>query len=175
MAYSLNKVQLLGNIGQQPELRYTQNGAAVTQFSVATTEKWKDKQTGEQVERTEWHKCVAFSGLAEVVSKYTSPGAKIYVEGQNRTRDYEKDGVKHYITEIRVSEVILLSKGQEPERKEYREQSQAGKEGFSNDPSHQDGIQRVRDTLTGKGPSAPSGAPGGAPSPDNPFDDDVPF
>lgn len=99
---------LIGNLGQDPETRYTQNGAAVTNFSIATSERWKDT-LGEQKEQTEWHRIVAFGRLAEICSEYLHKGSKVYIEGriQNRSWD-DKDGNKKYITEIVAREMKML-------------------------------------------------------------------
>lgn len=109
MARGVNKVILLGNIGQDPETRYTQSGAAVTNISLATSETWKDKDTGQPQERTEWHKIVFFNRLAEVAGEYLRKGSKIYIEGQIRTRKWEdKDGQDRYTTEIVAKELQML-------------------------------------------------------------------
>lgn len=106
---SLNKVQLIGNVGGDPEVRYTPNGRPTVLLSVATTDKWKDKQTGERQERTEWHRVVFWDGLAEIVAEYVRKGREIYVEGKNRTRKWtDKDGVDRWTTEIVASEMQML-------------------------------------------------------------------
>lgn len=111
MSKGVNKVIVLGNLGQDPETRYTQSGAAVTNFSLATSEKWKDKQTGQPQERTEWHRCVTFGRLAEVCGEYLRKGGKVYIEGSLRTRKWQdQSGVDHYTTEIIVSEMQMLNK-----------------------------------------------------------------
>ncbi len=98
---TLNKVQLIGNLGRDPEVRYTPNGTAVCNVSVATTSSWKDKESGDHMEATEWHRVVFFSGLAEVVGEHLKKGRSIYVEGRLRTRKWEgKDGKDQYTTEI---------------------------------------------------------------------------
>ena len=113
MSRGLNKVMLIGNLGNDPETRYTQGGAAVTSIGIATSETWKDKQTGEKQERTEWHNVTFFGRLAEVAGEYLRKGSKVYVEGRLRTNSWEKDGQKHYKTEIIASEMQMLdSKGQ---------------------------------------------------------------
>ena len=103
MAGSINKVIIVGNVGNQPEIRLTQaSGEELATFSVATSERWKDKSTGEQKEKTEWHRVVVFSpGLVRVVKEYVHKGSKLYIEGKLRTREYEDEsGVKKYTTEI---------------------------------------------------------------------------
>jgi single-strand DNA-binding protein len=105
----VNKVILVGNLGQDPEIRYMPDGTAVANFSVATSETWKDKQTGEKKERTEWHRVVAWRVLGELCGKYLSKGSKVYVEGKLQTRSWEKDGVTRYTTEINATDVQFLS------------------------------------------------------------------
>lgn len=98
---SVNKVILIGNIGQDPEIRTSSNGQEIATFSLATTESWKDKNTGEKKDKTEWHRIVIFSqGLVGIVKNYVKKGSKVYVEGSLHTRNYEKNGEKHYVTEI---------------------------------------------------------------------------
>ncbi|KAB2924909.1 MAG: single-stranded DNA-binding protein [Bacteroidetes bacterium] len=110
MSRSLNKVQLIGNLGKDPELKYTPSGVAVATFSVATSESWKD-QEGNQQEKTEWHNVVAWRKLAEIVGEYLKKGKKVYIEGKLQTRSYEKDGVKRYMTEIVADQMIMLDSG----------------------------------------------------------------
>ena len=104
----INKVILVGNLGRDPEVRYTADGQAVANFSVATSEKWKDKNTGEMVERTEWHNIVAWRRLGEICGEYLSKGRQVYIEGKLQTRSWEKDGVTRYTTEIVASEMKML-------------------------------------------------------------------
>ncbi len=96
----LNKVMLIGNLGRDPEIRYSQQGLAVVNFSIATSEQWTDKNTGERQEKTEWHRIVVFGKQAEVCGKYLSKGSSIYIEGRLQTRSWEKDGQTHYTTEV---------------------------------------------------------------------------
>ncbi|HET6400110.1 MAG TPA: single-stranded DNA-binding protein [Candidatus Kapabacteria bacterium] len=107
-AKSLNRATLIGHAGKDPEIRYTGSGAQVASFSVATNEYWKDKTSGQPQERTEWHNIVAFNRLAEIIGQYVKKGEKVFVEGRIQTRNYDKDGVKHYITEIVADDLILL-------------------------------------------------------------------
>lgn len=102
MARGINKVILIGNVGGDPEVRYLPNGNAVASVTLATSDTWKDKQTGQQQERTEWHRVVFFGRVAEVVGEYVAKGSKLYVEGRLQTREWEKDGIKRYTTEIVV-------------------------------------------------------------------------
>ncbi len=101
MAGSVNKVILVGNLGRDPEVRQSQAGAKIVNFSVATSDSWKDKNTGERREKTEWHRVVIFSeGLANIAEQYLRKGSKVYIEGSLQTREYEKDGIKRYSTEV---------------------------------------------------------------------------
>lgn len=125
---SLNRVTLIGNVGQDPETRYLPDGASITNLSIATSESWKDKNTGEAQERTEWHKCIAFRKLAEIISQYVHKGDKLFVEGKLQTRKWEKDGTTHYSTEIILDNMLMLggkretgTAGGQPNRKaDYR-------------------------------------------------------
>ncbi len=102
MARGVNKVILIGNVGGDPETRYMPNGNAVTNITLATTDSWKDKQTGQLQERTEWHRVVLFGKVAEIAGEYLRKGSQCYIEGRLQTREWEKDGVKRYTTEIVV-------------------------------------------------------------------------
>lgn len=104
----INKVILVGNLGNDPEVRYMPNGNAVANVSLATSDSWKDKATGEQQEKTEWHRVVFFNRLAEIVEQYVKKGSKLYVEGRLQTRSWEQDGIKRYSTEIVASEMQML-------------------------------------------------------------------
>ncbi len=104
----INKAILIGRLGRDPEVRYTPDGAAVANFSIATSEEWKDKATGEKKERTEWHRIVAFRKLGEICGEYLSKGRQVYIEGRLQTKSWEKDGVTRYTTEIVASDVQFL-------------------------------------------------------------------
>jgi single-strand DNA-binding protein len=105
----INKAIIIGNLGSDPEVRYTQSGTAVANFNVATTEKWKGKD-GQMQEQTEWHRVVAFDRLAEICGEYLSKGSKVYIEGRIQTRAWnDKDGNKRYTTEIVAKEMKMLS------------------------------------------------------------------
>ena len=107
-ARGINKVILVGNLGNDPEIRYTQAGAAITNISIATSETWKDKQTGQPQERTEWHRVVFFNRLAEIAGEYLRKGSKVYVEGGLRTRKWQdKEGQDRYTTEIVSNEMQM--------------------------------------------------------------------
>lgn len=152
----LNKVMIIGNLGADPDVRYMPSGDAVANFSVATTERWKDRETGEQREKTEWHRVAAFKRLAEICGDYLRKGSKVYVEGSLQTREWEKDGVKRYSTEIKAREMKMLdskSSGESAQRK-HREDYERAKSGESKQQAQQER------------------EPG---SDDEPFDDDIPF
>lgn len=105
---SLNKHQIIGNLGRDPEVRYTQSNICVATLSVATSEKWKDNN-GNVQERTEWHRCIAWKGLAEVARKYLKKGSKVYLDGPLQTNTWEdKEGVKRYTTEMKVRSMVML-------------------------------------------------------------------
>jgi len=104
----INKVILVGNLGRDPEIRYTPSGVAVANFTVATTERWKDKNSGEMQEKTEWHRIVAWRRLGEICGEYLSKGRQVYIEGKLQTNQWEKDGVTRYTTEIVASEMKML-------------------------------------------------------------------
>ena len=109
MARGINKVILIGNLGRDPETRYTQGGAAVTNLRIATAESWKDRQTGEQQERTEWHWVVCFARLGEIAGEYLRKGSKVYIEGRLQTRKWQdKEGHDRYSTEIVANEMQML-------------------------------------------------------------------
>jgi len=112
MARGINKVILVGNLGRDPETRYLPSGGAVTNVSLATSRSWKDRDSGEQKEKTEWHRVVFFNRLGEIAGEYLKRGSKVYVEGELRTREWEKEGQKHFTTEIVANEMQMLdSKG----------------------------------------------------------------
>lgn len=109
MSGSVNKVTILGNLGRDPDLRYTQSGSPVANLSVATTRKWRNKQTNEMQEETEWHRVSVFGQQAEHCNNYLAKGRQVYVEGRLHTRSYEdKDGAKRYSTEIVAEKVVFL-------------------------------------------------------------------
>ncbi len=167
MARGINKVILIGNLGRDPETRYLPSGGAVTNLTLATSESWKDKNTGQQQERTEWHRVVFFNRLAEIAGEYLKKGSKVYIEGALRTREWEKDGVKRYTTEIVANEMQMLDSrgGQDQGAGGYPSQG-AGKQ--SSAASNYDDAGAASDA--GGGPSG-GGSGGGF---DN-FDDDIPF
>ena len=109
MARGINKVILVGNLGNDPDIRYTAGGAAIANISLATTDSWRDKESGEQQERTEWHRVVFFGRLAEIVGEYLKKGSQVYVEGRLQTRKWQdKSGTDRYTTEIVANEMQML-------------------------------------------------------------------
>ena len=111
---SVNKVMLIGNLGRDPEVRYTTSGSAVANFTMATTDRWNDQATGEKKERTEWHRIVVWAKQAEIVGEYLKKGRQVYVEGSLQTRDWtDKEGNKRYTTEIRAQRVQMLGRRDE--------------------------------------------------------------
>ena len=109
MARGINKVIIIGNIGQDPEVKYMPSGGAVTNVSIATSETWKDKTTGQPQERTEWHRVVFFNRLGEIAGEYLKKGSKVYIEGSLRTRKWQaQDGTDRYTTEIVANEMQML-------------------------------------------------------------------
>jgi single-strand DNA-binding protein len=133
----VNKVILIGRLGQDPEVKYTPSGDAVANFSMATSEEWKDKNSGEKREQTEWHKIVAWRKLGEVCGEYLQKGRQVYIEGKLQTRSWEdKEGVKRYTTEIVASSVQFLGdKGESAGAREERPpvQESAPEQGRSNE------------------------------------------
>ena len=158
MARGINKVILVGSCGQDPEVKYTPTGSAVVNLSVATSEQWNDKATGQKVEKTEWHRVVLFGKLAEIAGEYVTKGQLLYIEGRLQTREWEKDGIKRYTTEI-VGDTMQMLGG----RKE------AGGEARSSSAG-----QGAPARATPQASPAPTPAAQPAPEYDN-FDDDIPF
>jgi single-strand DNA-binding protein len=114
MANDLNKAQVIGRLGKDPEMRYTADSKAVANLTIATSEKWKDKQTGQQQERTEWHRVTAFGKLAEIIGQYLTKGSQVYIEGKIRTRKWQDaQGQDKYTTEIVADQMQMLGGGQE--------------------------------------------------------------
>ena len=154
----INKVILVGNLGNDPEVRYMPNGNAVANVSLATSDSWKDKATGEQQEKTEWHRVVFFNRLAEIVEQYVKKGSKLYVEGRLQTRSWEQDGVKRYSTEIVASEMQML---------DGRGGAMGGDMGDNPFGQQQAPSQRPQQAAVPQAQPAPTNF-------DN-FDDDIPF
>ena len=105
---SINKHIVVGNVGQEPEIRYSGDGKAIVTFSVATTTAWKDKESGEKKERTEWHTVVTFNKLADICAEYITQGRQVYVEGESRHETFDKDGVTHYRTKLYADDIQFL-------------------------------------------------------------------
>lgn len=171
----VNKVIIVGNLGQDPETKYTASGAAITNLSIATSETWKDKQTGQAQERTEWHRVVFFNRLAEIAGEYLRKGSKVYIEGALRTRKWQdQSGQDRYTTEIVANEMQMLDS-----RGSSDDSNMGG--GYQNAPSRpaqaapaQAPAQQGAPAYGGGRPQpAPAAAP---PAPDmDSFDDDIPF
>jgi single-strand DNA-binding protein len=113
MGRSVNKVQIIGTLGRDPEMKYLPSGSAVVTVSVATDESYNDKNSGQKVEKTEWHRLTAFGKLAEIIGQYLKKGSRAYFEGKLRTNEYEKDGIKRYSTEIVVNDMMMLDSRQD--------------------------------------------------------------
>ncbi|TYT74088.1 single-stranded DNA-binding protein [Desulfobotulus mexicanus] len=166
----VNKVILIGNLGADPAIRYFQDGTAVCNFNMATTENWTDRQSGEKKDKTEWHRIVAFRRLAEICGQYLRKGSKVYVEGKLQTRSYEKDGQTRYITEIVASEMRMLDSSRSGQG-----QSQGG--GDYAGSSSQGGYAGPSQAAPAfASPSQPGNAyEGGGNFSAGPPDDDIPF
>src|SRR6476469_8382602 len=169
---SVNKVILLGNLGRDPETRYTTGGDAVTNLNIATSEQWKDKG-GEKQERTEWHRVVLFGRQAEVAGEYLKKGRSVYIEGRLQTRKYtDKDGVEKYSTEVVADRMQLIGSGRD---------SSGGDADFSSGSASPGrpgagGSQGARRDSGGGGASSGRGGGGGAAKKNvDDFDDDIPF
>lgn len=176
MARGVNKVILVGTCGQDPEVRYLPNGNAVTNLSLATSEQWTDKQTGQKVEKTEWHRVSMFGKVAEIAGEYLRKGSQVYIEGKLQTREWEKDGIKRYTTEIVVDMqgTMQLLGG----RPQGDQQNQGGGNNYQQSaprqqaqrPAPQQQQQQQRESR----PAPQQQAPQPAPDFDS-FDDDIPF
>lgn len=176
MARGINKVILVGNLGNDPDVKYSQGGSAITTISVATSEQWKDKQTGQMQERTEWHRVKFFGRLAEIAGEYLKKGRQVYIEGSLRTDKYTgKDGVERYTTDIIANEMQMLGGGGE-----------GGSRGGGGGDFQRGGgggdFQRgggggdfQRGPREGSAPSRQSAAPPPAQIDDGFSDDDIPF
>lgn len=155
MARGINKVIIVGNLGNDPEVRYANNGSAIANISVATTDSWKDKNTGEQQEKTEWHRVVMFNRLGEIAGEYLKKGSQVYIEGRLQTRKWQdQSGQDRYTTEIVANEMQMLG-------------SRGGAD--SGGGSYQAPQQSAPQAATPQKQAAQSSAPM------NDFDDDIPF
>ncbi|MEM7363243.1 MAG: single-stranded DNA-binding protein [Pseudomonadota bacterium] len=166
MARGINKVILIGNLGQDPETRYLPSGGAVTNVSLATTESWRDRESGEQRDRTEWHRIVFFRRLAEIAGEYLKKGSKVYIEGQLRTRQWEREGQKHYTTEIVANEMQML---------DSRGEGGGGYGGGGGNYSNQGGGQSSYGGGNASGGASAADNSGFSEPPPADFDDDIPF
>jgi len=131
----LNKVMIIGRLGKDPEIRYTQAGTAICNFSVATSEQWIDKATGQKQEKTEWHNCVSFGKQAETLEKYLKKGLMVYIEGKLTTDQYDKDGQTHYSTKIKIDGFQFLGGKSDDTRQEQQHRTEY-KESTSPDQPH---------------------------------------
>ncbi|MDG0971897.1 MAG: single-stranded DNA-binding protein [Porticoccaceae bacterium] len=166
MARGVNKVIIVGNCGQDPETRFMPSGGAVTNLSIATSESWKDKNTGDQQERTEWHRVVFFNRLAEIAGEYVKKGSKLYVEGSLRTRKWQgQDGQDRYTTEIVASEMQMLdSRGGQQGSGDYQ---QSPNQQYSQQTASQQQAPNAPQPSHSASPQGSQGIEG--------IDDDIPF
>ncbi|WP_223523570.1 single-stranded DNA-binding protein [Pseudomonas sp. BF-RE-24] len=173
MARGVNKVILVGTCGQDPEVRYLPNGNAVTNLSLATSEQWTDKQTGQKVEKTEWHRVSMFGKVAEIAGEYLRKGSQVYIEGKLQTREWEKDGIKRYTTEIVVdmqgTMQLLGGRPQGDQQQSGNNYQQSAPAPRQQAPRPQSAPQPQRER-----PAPQQAAPQPAPDFDS-FDDDIPF
>ena len=194
MGRSVNKVQIIGTLGRDPEMKYLPSGSAVVTVSVATDESYQDKNSGQKVEKTEWHRMTAFGKLAEIIGQYLKKGSKAYFEGKLRTNEYEKDGIKRYSTEIVVNDMMMLDgrqdgqqgqpQNQQPQQGGFTPQGQQQQGGFS--PQQAQGGFAPQGQQQAQRQAPPQNQPMGdhrqgqqqSPQPANnfdSFDDDIPF
>ncbi|KAE9639837.1 single-stranded DNA-binding protein [Pseudomonas sp. PB106] len=174
MARGVNKVILVGTCGQDPEVRYLPNGNAVTNLSLATSEQWTDKQTGQKVEKTEWHRVSMFGKVAEIAGEYLRKGSQVYIEGKLQTREWEKDGIKRYTTEIVVDmQGTMQLLGGRPQQ---GDQQGGGNHYQQSAPAPRQQAPRPQQSAPQQrsAPAPQQAAPQPAPDFDS-FDDDIPF
>jgi single-strand DNA-binding protein len=164
---SVNKVIIIGNLGRDPETRYMPSGDAVANITVATTETWKDKVSGEKKEQTEWHRVSFFGKLAEIAGQYLKKGSQVYIEGSLRTRKYtDKDGVEKYATEIRADSMKMLGS----------RQGMGGDSGGADDDGYSSAPPQRHAAAGGNAPSVARPAPAARPAAGfGDIDDDIPF
>ena len=145
---SVNRVTIIGNLGKDPETRYAPSGDAVTNITVATTETWKDKATGEKREATEWHRVVFFGKLAEIAGQYLKKGSQVYLEGKLKTRKWQdKDGHKRYTTEINADEMKMLGGKGDGQQSEPQRQQQAPQRQQAQKPASGGGFNEFDDDI----------------------------
>ena len=174
----VNKVIIIGNLGNDPEARQFGNGGSVTNISVATSEQWTDKQSGEKREATEWHRISLFNRLGEIAAQYLRKGSKVYIEGSLRTRKYEKDGQDHYVTEIRADQMQMLdsmNEGQKPSNNSHQGNQQNNNQ--QNNGNQQQGNSYNNQQNSAPQPNNNQFTPTPTPQSvnDMPVDDDIPF
>ena len=168
MARGVNKVIIVGNCGQDPETRFMPSGGAVTNLSIATSESWKDKTSGEPQERTEWHRVVFFNRLAEIAGEYVKKGSKLYVEGSLRTRKWQgQDGQDRYTTEIVASEMQMLDSRGGP--------GGSGGSGGYDSPQGSTGQGSAPKSSNQQAPNQQAPQQQAPQQQSGPFDDDIPF
>ena len=162
MARGINKVIIVGNLGNDPETKYMPSGSAVTNLSVATNESWKDKQTGEQKDRTEWHKVAMFGRLAEIAAEYLRKGSQVYIEGKLRTRKWQgQDGQDRYSTEIVANEMQMLGS--------------RGGEASARPQQNRDGFRDSKPAQQNQNQGQDQAQPAAAAADENFAEDDIPF
>lgn len=167
MARGVNKVIIVGTLGNDPEVKYSASGSAIANLSVATSEQWKDKQTGEKKEQTEWHRVVIFGKLAEVAAEYLRKGSQVYIEGQLRTRKWtDSNGVDKYTTEIVIPQMggvmqMLGGKRDDSGQQQRQQSGQQPQGGWGTNPQQQQPPKQQ--------------SPQGGNEPPMDFDDDIPF
>lgn len=169
---SINKVIIIGTLGNDPEMRYLPNGSAVCSISLATDEGYKDKNTGHQVDKTEWHRVEAFGRLAEIIGECLKKGSKCYVEGKLRTDEYEKDGIKRYSTKIIANEMTMLDK------KDGGQQQAPVQQSYHQTPQQAPQQMAPQQGYPQQSPNQSSPPPQGQKAASNAFDNfdpDVPF
>jgi len=181
----VNRVIIVGNLGQDPEVKFLPNGNAVANFTVATSETWKDKQTGEQKEKTEWHRVVIYQRLAEIAGEYLKKGSKVYLEGKLQTRKWQnQQGADQYTTEIVVNEMQMLdsrgqgqSGGSQQQGGGFQQQSTPQSGGFNQAPAQQQPSYNQAPQNTGGYQQQPATQQQGGfqQQPKADFDKDVPF
>ncbi|MCP4698086.1 MAG: single-stranded DNA-binding protein [Gammaproteobacteria bacterium] len=172
----VNKVILIGNLGNDPEIRYSASGTAVANISLATNDSWLDKQTGERQERTEWHRVVFFGRTAEVVGEYLRKGRKIYVEGRLQTEKWQgNDGTERYTTKIYAFDMQMLGGGRADSGGDFVPVAGDGSQGYMPPSPQSAPPQQASQGTQAPGGQAPApAAPAGKP-PSSDFDDDIPF
>ena len=175
MSRGVNKVILVGTCGQDPEVRYLPNGNAVTNLSLATSEQWLDKRSGGKVERTEWHRVSLFGKVAEIAGEYLRKGSQCYIEGKLQTREWEKDGIKRYTTEVVVDiNGTMQLLGGRPDNQGGGQQQQQQRQPQQQRQQHRQQPQRQQYQQQRQAPQQQNQQAGYGPDPES-FDDDIPF